>query len=296
MTTWDIVVGVDGSAESDAALRWAALEAQRHGAKLIVLHAYEPGQYGIRTPLEDTHQRDLQRIAQAIVDSAVTEVRSLAPAVRVWGETTSGAAAAGLIRASRAGATVVVGSRGRGGFAGLRIGSVSQHVAAHATGSVVVVRDGTGRADGPVVVGVDEGDESDVALTAAFEEAALRAARLVVLHAYVPAVRTWGLDLPPEVEDEHARQTVESDQLAAIVAPWREKFPAVQVEAVAVEGQAAARLVDASATAQLVVVGSRGRGGFAGLLLGSVGLHLLHHAGCPVLIARGSVAGPGLGA
>jgi nucleotide-binding universal stress UspA family protein len=296
MPARDIVVGVDGSAESDAALRWAALEAQRHGAKLIVLHAYEPGQHGIRTPLEDTHHRDLQRIVAAIVDSAVTEVRSLAPTVRVWGETTSGGAAAGLIRATKAGAMVVVGSRGRGGFAGLLLGSVSQHVATHAAGSVVVVRDGADRADGPVVVGVDEGDESDLALGAAFEEAALRAARIVVLHAYLPALSTWGLDLPPEVEDEPARRTTESDRLAAIVAPWREKFPTVQVEVVAVEGQAVARLLDASATAQLVVVGSRGRGGFAGLMLGSVGLHLLHHAGCPVLIARGSAAGPGLGA
>ena len=206
--------------------------------------------------------------------------------MRAWGETTSGSAAEGLIRATHTGAMVVVGSRGRGGFAGLLLGSVSQHVATHATGPVVIVRDGAGRADGPIVVGVDEGDESDVALAAAFEEAALRAARIVVLHAYLPAVRTWGLDLPPEPEDEQARRTTESDRLAAIVAPWRDKFPAVPVEVVAVEGQAAARLVDASATAQLVVVGSRGRGGFAGLLLGSVGLHLLHHAGCPVLIVR----------
>ena len=279
----DIVVGVDGSAESDAALRWAALEAQRHGARLTALHASEPGQHGIHTPLEDAYQQDLQRIAQAIVDSAVTEVRSVAPTVRAWGETTSGSAAEGLIRATHTGAMVVVGSRGRGGFAGLLLGSVSQHVATHATGPVVIVRDGASRADGPIVVGVDEGD---VALAAAFEEAALWAARIVVLHAYLPAVRTWGLDLPPEPEDEQARRTTESDRLAAIVAPWRDKFPAVPVEVVAVEGQAAARLVDASATAQLVVVGSRGRGGFAGLLLGSVGLHLLHHAGCPVLIVR----------
>jgi nucleotide-binding universal stress UspA family protein len=287
MSTREIIVGVDGSAESDAALRWAAHEAQRHGANLIVLYAYESGQHAMRTPLEDTYHRDLHGIAQAIVDSAVTEVRSLAPAVRVWGETTSGAAAAALIRADKPGAMVVVGSRGRGGFAGLLLGSVSQHVATHAAGPVVVVRDGTIRSDGPVVVGVDEGDESDLALAMAFEEAALRTARIVVLHAYLLDVRTWGLDLPPEAEDEEFRRSVESKRLAGIIAPWREKFPTVPVEIVVVEGQAAARLVEASATAQLVVVGSRGRGGFAGLLLGSVGLHLLHHAGCPVLIVRG---------
>jgi nucleotide-binding universal stress UspA family protein len=282
----NIIVGVDGSGESDAALRWAASEAQRHGAKLTVLHAYEPGEFAIHTPLEDAHHRDIDRIATAIVDSCVTEVHSLAPAVRVWGETTHGGAAHCLIRVSDPGTMVVVGNRGRGGFAGLLLGSVSQHVAAHASGPVVVVRKGDDRPDGPVVVGVDEVNDSEHTLSVAFEEAVLRRARLQVLHTYVLAIRTWGLDLPPEVEDEDVRRTAESDRLAAIVAPWREKFPAVPVELVTVEGQASARLVDGSATAQLVIVGSRGHGGFAGLLLGSVGLHLLHHADCPVLIAR----------
>jgi len=83
MNIRNIVVGVDGSAESDAALRWAAREARQRGADLTVLHAHERGLYEIRTPLEEAHQRDLQRIEQAIVDSALTEVRSLAPTVEV---------------------------------------------------------------------------------------------------------------------------------------------------------------------------------------------------------------------
>jgi nucleotide-binding universal stress UspA family protein len=191
---------------------------------------------------------------------------------------------------------VVVGSRGRGGFTGLLLGSVSQHVATHAAGPVVVVRARPWQADGPVVVGVDESDGTGHALDVAFEEAALRDAGIVVLHAYLPDVRTWGLDLLPEVEDEHVRRTIELDRLNDIVEPWRKRFPAVDVEVAAVDGQAAARLIDASATARLMVVGSRGRGGFTGLLLGSVGLQLLHHAGCPVLIARDSSMGPGGGA
>jgi nucleotide-binding universal stress UspA family protein len=216
--------------------------------------------------------------------------------VWVHGETTSTAAAAALIRASGTGAMVVVGSRGRGGFTGLLLGSVSQHVATHAAGPVVVVRARPWQADGPVVVGVDESDGTGHALDVAFEEAALRDAGIVVLHAYLPDVRTWGLDLLPEVEDEHVRRTIELDRLNDIVEPWRKRFPAVDVEVAAVDGQAAARLIDASATARLMVVGSRGRGGFTGLLLGSVGLQLLHHAGCPVLIARDSSMGPGGGA
>jgi nucleotide-binding universal stress UspA family protein len=227
-----------------------------------------------------------------IVDSAVTEVRSLEPTVHAWGETTGDGAAGRLIRASRPDTMVVVGSRGRGGFAGLLLGSVSQHVATHAAGPVVVVRTEREPVDGPVVVGIDKSDDSDHVLEVAFEEAALRGAGIVALHAYLPDVRTWGLDLPPDVEVEDVRRSTETDRLAAVVAPWREKFPTVHAEVVVVEGQAAARLVDASSTAQLIVVGSRGHGGFAGLLLGSVGLQLLHHAGCPVLIARDSSAGP----
>jgi nucleotide-binding universal stress UspA family protein len=286
MSIRSIIVGVDGSAESDVALRWAAHEAHRHGATLTVLHAYEQAEYGIRTPLNDAYHGDSQRVATAIVDSAVTEVRALTPAVRVWGETTSAAAGACLIRAANPGTMVVVGNRGRGGFTGLLLGSVSQHVAAHASGPVVVVRSRTIRPDGPVVVGVDDVIGSDHTLAVAFEEATLSGTRLVLLHTYHLVVRTWGL--APEVEDAYVRLAVESNRLAAVVAPWREKFPTMQVQTVAAEGQAAARLVDASATAQLVVVGSRGHGGFAGLLLGSVGLHLLHHAECPVLIARDS--------
>jgi nucleotide-binding universal stress UspA family protein len=296
MTIRDIVVGLDGSTESDAALRWAAHEAQRHGARLTVLHAHDPVQHAYDTPLEEVYERGLVHIAKVIVDSAVTEVRSLEPTVWVHGETTSTAAAAALIRASGTGAMVVVGSRGRGGFTGLLLGSVSQHVATHAAGPVVVVRAQPGQADGPVVVGVDESDGTGHALDVAFEEAALRDAGIVVLHAYLPDVRTWGLDLLPEVEDEQVRRTIELDRLNDIVEPWRKRFPAVDVEVAAVDGQAAARLIDASATARLMVVGSRGRGGFTGLLLGSVGLQLLHHAGCPVLIARDSSMGPGGGA
>jgi nucleotide-binding universal stress UspA family protein len=288
MTIREIVVGVDGSAESDAALRWAAQEAQRHGAELTAVHAYEQDQLGIRTPLENTHRHDLESIARAIVDSAVTEVQSVAPAVRVRGEAISGSAADCLIRAAESGATVVVGSRGRGGFAGLLLGSVSQQVATHATAPVVVVRDGAGRQDGPIVVGVDEAEASDHVLAVAFEEASLRGAPVVVLHAYLLGAEAWGRDVPSGAEDEDLLRTTESNGLDAIAAPWRDKFPTVQVDAVAVEGQAAAQLVEASAMAQLIVVGSRGRGGFAGLLLGSVGLHLLHHASCPVLIVRGS--------
>jgi nucleotide-binding universal stress UspA family protein len=285
MTTVDIVVGVDGSAASDAALRWAAREAARRGAQLRVLHAYDRP-YGPSTPLDDAYRRDLSRIAKAIVDSAVAEARSLAPDVTVRGEALADEPAFGLIRASEDGAMVVVGNRGGGGFVGLLLGSVSQHVAVHAPGSVAVVRDRGDRAEGPVVVGIDESDSAAYALGMAFEEAALRGVKLVVMHAYIPAVRTWGLDLPPVVEDEQVGRTIEADRLAATIAPWREKYPTVEVESVVVEGQAAARLTEASATAQLVVVGTRGRGGVAGLLLGSVGLHLLHHAGCPVLIAR----------
>jgi len=144
MTIRDIVVGLDGSTESDAALRWAAHEAQRHGARLTVLHAHDPVQHAYDTPLEEVYERGLVHIAKVIVDSAVTEVRSLEPAVPVHGETTGGGAAAALIRASGPDTMIVVGSRGRGGFTGLLLGSVGLQLLHHADCPVLVVRDRTG--------------------------------------------------------------------------------------------------------------------------------------------------------
>src|SRR5690349_2922579 len=128
MNATGIVVGVDGSASSRAALRWAAAQAERSGAPLRVLLGYHwrmPGTFDTSAELEQAAKDQ----AQLVVDEAVAEARAIAPDVTVTGHAVLGNAAAALLRAAEDAGLLVVGTRGHGGFAGLLLGSVSQHVA-----------------------------------------------------------------------------------------------------------------------------------------------------------------------
>jgi nucleotide-binding universal stress UspA family protein len=286
-----IVVGVDGSLSSQATLRWAAAEAVHRGLELLVVHAFDWRLTGSRAAPGSQYVEDAWSQAEAVVASAAAEARTAFPGLNVRTEPVLGPAGHTLVRASEKAELVVVGNRGRGGFASLLLGSVGHQVATHAAGPVVVVR---GRADidsGDIVVGADGSEGSSQALRAAFEEALARGAGIVAVRAYLPTNPSWSMGAPPYVEDRDERRTAEKAALAEEIAPWQDKYPGVPVEQVTAIGTAAQVLTGMSSTAQLVVVGTRGHGGFTGLLLGSVGLQLLHHAQCPVLIAR-PVASP----
>jgi nucleotide-binding universal stress UspA family protein len=140
--------------------------------------------------------------------------------------------------------------------------------------------------DCPVIVGVDGSPASDHAVRIAFEEAIARGAGVLAVRVYVPRSAGLGVDVSVPVEDPVQRREAELRDLTDDIAAWRDKYPDVPVSAVALDGHTAEVLIGLSSSAQLMVVGTRGHGGFAGLLLGSVGLQLLHHADCPVLIAR----------
>jgi nucleotide-binding universal stress UspA family protein len=276
----DIVVGYDGSPGGERALRWAAHEADLRGAQLTVVYVYDQRPHEVPQP-GPTNVTAVDPFAGAVVAGAISTVRSVAPAVRVAGLPLVGQAAQALIDAAGRGATVVVGNRGRGGFRSLLLGSVSEQVATHAAASVVVVR-GRPDAEGPIVVGVDGSAAADSALGVAIAEAHLRQAGVTAVCAYPkldPTVVPMG---PPYVVDAQDRR----EAVAAAIGRWRETYRDVKVEVHILEGGAAEILIDASAGAQLIVVGTRGHGGFAGLHLGSVGLALLHHAHCPVLVDR----------
>jgi nucleotide-binding universal stress UspA family protein len=296
------VVGVDGSAASWRAIHAAAWEARQRKASIILVHGYPEDDpylwYGWTPPFLATW--DAKTPAAAMLDETATRVRERYPGLPVTTRLYPGTGAHALIEAAQEAALVVVGARGRGGFAGLSIGSVAAQTAAHATSPVMVIRTydvvpGTDVSSptaavphpGPVMVGVDGSTGTQAAIQFAFEAATLRQAPLVALHVWwLLPKHNLGPDGPghydlADAQDEARRL------LAELVAGWSSGFPDVPVELRPVQGMNPSyELIQASTGAGLVVVGSRGRGGFAGLLLGSVGRDLVGHANSPVVIVH----------
>ncbi len=282
-----ILVGIDGSAPALAAARWGAREAVLRQAPLRLVDAFgwmpvhqadDPLQI-----LPDDHDA-LLRAAEEKLAAAAAEVAEVAPGLVVSQEVTRGNPAALLVTLSADAQLVVIGHRGLGGFAGLLLGSVGTALAAHAACPVVVVREPTDeRSDGPVVVGVDGSAQSDAVLAFAVEAAVARKAPLRAVHAWLDSIVPIVVSEPVDWDAVVTRQ---ADLLDKHLAGWREKYPDLQVEPVLTHDRPAHALMQNIGDALLVVVGSRGRGGLAGMTLGSVSQALLHHAACPVVVVR----------
>jgi nucleotide-binding universal stress UspA family protein len=275
METNDVVVGVDGSTGSRQALRWATAEARRRAGRLRVIAAYSPS-----WPLGAAWAR-----AEETVAEMVAVARSAAPELVVTGLSVNGEPVPVLTAAVHDGALLVVGNRGHSGVANFLLGTTGLQLATRAPGSVVIVRGDTDHT-GPVVVGVDEPPAAEPAIATAFRTAADHGCPLRAVHAYDIPVPRWGERIDPLYYDLERLQGIESASLLQSIEPWRQKYPDVPVEAALKCGKAATVLTVMSAEARLVVVGTCGHGGFASLLLGSVSRQLLHHAHCPVLVAR----------
>jgi nucleotide-binding universal stress UspA family protein len=287
-----ILVGYDGSEGARLALAWALDEASRSGAAVQLAYAFEwmtslswigPGPGPGTWPDEKT-----RREVEAVVTAAVTEAADTHPGLTVRGEVLDSPASIGLQQQSGKAALVVLGSRGHGGFTGLLAGSTAVSVSAHAHCPVVVVRQRIG-ADADhdpdlcrIVVGADGSPDAQLALAWAVERAASRAAPL-------HAIRIWTEPRAPLRPADLDPAEVSRTELAALdeqLAGWREKYPDLPITGEVVVGNPAGVLVEASRRAQLVVIGTRGRGGFRGLVLGSVSQQLLHHAQSPVAVVR----------
>jgi nucleotide-binding universal stress UspA family protein len=285
-----VVVGVDGSASSLAAVEAAAREARLRGAALRVVHAFVWPAMHVPTGPSPLGPQDggLRQEVDRLVAEAVERARTAAPGIEVGHAVVSGEPLATLETESRTADLVVVGSRGMGGFVGLLVGSTAVHLAAHGRCPVLVVREEP-RTDGPVILGVDGSTAAEAATDFAFTEAALRGAPLLGLHAWT----TWNAPLPtPGIGPFAAAPGVlaqdEERLVSEALAGHRGRFPDVAVTTQAVQGPTRETLIEASRSAQLLVVGARGRGGFGGLLLGSVSQAMLHHAHCPVAVVRGT--------
>jgi nucleotide-binding universal stress UspA family protein len=280
----EVLVGVDGSEPSLRAAEWAAADAATAGLRVSVCYVSDVSPLA-DVPLPQEVPQVARAYGQRMVDRALARIRQAAP-VDAIGEVANGNPAAELIRRAAGAEQVVLGSRGAGGFERLVLGSVGAEVAAHAPGPVVVVR-GEQHERHEIVVGVDASDRSHHALEYAFAYAARHGGPIHAVH----AIHDQAAPLPMPPVSARDWVTPEPDRTAHellddAIAPWALKYPAVEVETTVVDGSAASALIRASKGAALVVVGSRGHGGFSGLLLGSVSQALLRHADCPVAVAR----------
>ena len=272
-----IVVGVNATAESTLALHWAVVEARLRHRPLHVVSAYhlsDPGAMAppptapiLRSPpreIRDAHERALEYARNHLdVEDASGE---LAP----------GGAASALRRAAESAELLVVGARER-----MTRHSVSHAVAAHASSPTVVVRPRASEPSRTIVAALDGSERSERAAAFAFEEAKLRGATVEVVHYWVPigpdpGYKEWvervGLDLREQVYES--------------VAALRTKYPTVAARELVLEGHPAEELAARSASADLVVVGSRGHGRFVGALLGSVSQSLLGQAHGPIVVVK----------
>ena len=289
-----ITVGVDGSAGSTAAVAWAAKIASRRHLQLKIVSGLQVAGLYYGGGMTGAGAATLFAAIQADGERAVAEARALAASIDkdlvVTTDLPNDPPVPMLIEESRHARTLVVGRTGTGGFADMLVGGTAASVVSHAHCPVAVVRgrhDSTDVPDaGPVVVGVDGSPNSEQAIAVAFEEASLRGVSLVAVHAWADVTYedtrgTARIRTQPESLEEG-----EERLLVQRLGGWQEKYPDVEIRRVLVRDRPRHALLEASETAQLVVVGSRGRGGFTGMVLGSTSQALVQHAGCPVLVVR----------
>ncbi|MHA7154538.1 universal stress protein [Arthrobacter sp. TMN-50] len=304
-----IVVGVDGSDQSQCALVWAAHEAARRGTRLSVVTAYTVPVFAASSmdagyaTIDDAVIREG---AEAVLNQAVARVEGLP--VEIDPRVESGDAAGVLLELSEEAELIVVGSRGRGGFVGRLLGSVSSAVPAHAKCPTVVIPlcaarryDDVGveppktkgelgltadEVEHVVVVGVDGSEQARMASLAAAEQAVSRGMPLRVVCSLPPF--TGSLAWVPAPLDREALHADINVSLNAGKAWLQSHFPGLEISVELLDGPPVEVLIENSRTSELLVVGTRGRGGFAGMLLGSTSQGVLHHAKGPVLVVPDS--------
>lgn len=292
MTVPDIVVGVDGSFGSDQAVLWAVGLATRRGLPVRLVHALR-----LTVPRYGPGLGDTGTLFDAIEENGQRILRDALRLARQWDENLPITIAMPteppvplLTALSRSARMIVLGHAGDGGFPGMLIGSTAAAVVSHAHCPVLVVRGRFGPAgvpeEGPVVVGVDGSPVSESAVALAFDEASVRGVPLIALHAWhddtCGSMYSTNRHLAKWASIEDDEQRILAERLAG----WQEKYPDVELRRALVRDRPRHALMEWSTTAQLVVVGSRGRGGFRGMLLGSASQALVQHAQCPVLVVR----------
>ena len=285
---YGIVVGVDGSAASDAAVFWAARDAGMRNVPLHLIHMFKtfvptypqiPMPSGVAEWQENDGRKVLELAAKIAEDAVPTDRK-----ISITSEVKCSPPVPTLVEMSKDADMIVVGSNGRGAVGRVVMGSVSSGVVHGAKCPVAVIRAEASYLprsnQAPVLVGIDCSPASERALELAFDEASFRGVALVAFHAWsdVAVYQFPWVDWKDEAERS----------LAEYLAGWKGRYPDVTVKRVISVDHPARGLIEESESAQLVVVGSHGRGGVASAVLGSVGNAVVHSVTTPVIVARPS--------
>lgn len=282
-----VLVGVDGSPASNRAVVWAAHDAAMRRVGLTIVHAVTPvdATLPIAVLLPTGISRWQLERGQRVVDEAVAIAQRADRSVRLESTLLPSPAVPALIELSENAQLVVVGSRGTGPLARSLLGSVSSNLIRHAHCPVAVIPDHdpemTNPGQAPVLVGIDGSPTSELATAIAYDEASRRGVELVALHVFSDVEVN---DFPPI--DWPAVKPQAEETLAERLAGWQDDYPDVKVRRVVECDHPIYQLITHAESAQLTVVGSHGRGGFTGMLLGSVSSALAHTAHTPVIVAR----------
>ena len=287
-----IVVGFDGSESSTNALQWAAHEAVLRNVTLTVVHVIDTPPWNLLAvggpvaPVPDEPGLRHRQGAQKVIDQAMAVIEACTAAdarPHVESQVFFAAPVPTLVQLSKDAQMLVVGRHGRGRLRRLLLGSVSTGLLYHAHCPVAVIHDDAPLPDPqlPVLVGVDGSLVSEQATELAFDEASRRGVELIAFHAWSDAEVLDYIEF-----DWPAIQPDAEETLAERLAGWPERYPDVRVRRVVEPHQPTANLLKLAESAQLVVLGSHGRGGFAGMVLGSVSATVARASRTPVIVTR----------